>query len=157
MAEFADNNATSAAIGLIPFFANKGFYPRMSFRPDPTIYSSIRARLQAAKAEDITGTILRILEYMRTGTETASKRIAEYINKIRKDVIYKASDLVFLLSRNIKIVRPSKKLDNKILGPFKVIGRKGYSYELQLLSTIKIYNVFYPSLLRKVAEDPLLG
>ena len=67
---------------------------------------------------------------MRTGAETASKRIAEYINKIRKDVIYRAGDLVFLLSRNIKTVRPSKKLDNKILGPFKVIGRKGYSYEL---------------------------
>ena len=67
---------------------------------------------------------------MRTGAETASKRIAEYINKIRKDVIYKASDLVFLLSRNIKIVRLLKKLDNKILGPFEVIGRKGYSYEL---------------------------
>ena len=94
---------------------------------------------------------------MRTGAKTASKRIVEYINKTRKDIIYRAGDLVFLLSRNIKIVRPLKKLDNKILGPFKVIGRKGYSYELQLLSTIKIYNVFYPSLLRKVAEDPLLG
>ena len=125
----------------------------MSFGPDPTIYDSIRARLQAAKAEDITGTILRILEYMRTGAETASKRIAEYINKIRKDVIYRAGDLVFLLSRNIKTIRLLKKLDNKILGPFKVIGRKGHSYELQLPSTIKIHNVFYPNLLRKAAED----
>ena len=157
IAEFADNNATSATTGLTPFFANKGFHPRMSFGPDPTTYDSTRARLQAAKAEDIAGTMSRVLEYMRTGAETASKRMAEHTNKTRKDVIYRAGDLVFLSSRNIKTARPSKKLDDKMLGPFKVIGRKGHSYELQLPATMKIHNVFHPSLLRKAAEDPLLG
>ena len=157
IAEFADNNATSATTGLTPFFANKGFHPRMSFGPDPTTYDSTRARLQAAKAEDIAGTMSRVLEYMRTGAETASKRMAEHTNKTRKDVIYRAGDLVFLSSRNITTARPSKKLDDKMLGPFKVIGRKGHSYELQLPATMKIHNVFHPSLLRKAAEDPLLG
>ena len=39
------------------FFANKGFYPQMTFGPDDTKYETAQERIQAAKAEDITGTI----------------------------------------------------------------------------------------------------
>jgi hypothetical protein len=62
---------------------------------------------------------------------------------------------VFLSSRNINTTRPSKKLDDKMLGPFKVLEAVGTSYRLQLLSTMRIHDVF--SLLRKAANDPLPG
>lgn len=52
--EFADNNAISAFIGVSPFYANKGFNPRMSFGSDTTDYTFTRQRLDAVKAEDIT-------------------------------------------------------------------------------------------------------
>jgi hypothetical protein len=52
--------------------------------------------------------------------------------------------MVFLSSRNIKTTRPSKKLDDKILGPFKVLKAVGAPYR----------DVFHPSLLRKAAEGP---
>jgi hypothetical protein len=42
-------------------------------------------------------------------------------DKKRKEMVYNPGDLVFLFSRNIKIARPLKKLDNKILGPFKIL------------------------------------
>jgi hypothetical protein len=42
-------------------------------------------------------------------------------NKKRKEVVYNPGDLIFLFNRNIKIVRLLKKLDNKILGPFKIL------------------------------------
>jgi hypothetical protein len=68
-------------------------------------------------------------------------------NKKRKKAVYNPGDLIFLFSRNIKIIRPSKKLNNKILGPFKILKVIKTSYRLQLPTTIRIYDVFYPSLL----------
>jgi hypothetical protein len=43
------------------------------------------------------------------------------IDKKRKEIVYNLGDLIFLFSRNIKIVKPLKKLNNKILGPFKIL------------------------------------
>jgi hypothetical protein len=78
-------------------------------------------------------------------------------DKKRKEVVYNPGDLVFLFSRNIKMARPSKKLDDKILGPFKILEAVGTSYRLQLPTTMRIHDVFHPSLLRRAAEDPLPG
>jgi hypothetical protein len=76
-------------------------------------------------------------------------------NKKRKKIIYNLRDLVFLFSRNIKIIRPLKKLNNKILGPFKILKVIKTFYRLQLPTTMRIHDVFYLSLLQRAAEDPL--
>ena len=67
----------SAVTRLSLFFINKGFHPRINFRPDNTtaIYELTQARLQAAKANDITRIISRVLEYIRTRAELAGKTI----------------------------------------------------------------------------------
>jgi hypothetical protein len=65
--------------------------------------------------------------------------------------------MVFLPSGNIKTTRPSKQLDDTMLGPFKVLAAVGASYRLQLPATMHIHDVFHSSLLRKAAEDPLPG
>jgi hypothetical protein len=78
-------------------------------------------------------------------------------NEKRKEVAYIPGDLVFLSSRNIKTTRPSKKVDDRMLGPFKVLKVVGTSHRLQLLTTMRIHDDFHPGLLRKAAEDPLLG
>jgi hypothetical protein len=44
-----------------------------------------------------------------------------------------------------------------MLGPFKVLEVVETSYCLQLPTAMRIHDVFYPSLLRKAAEDPLPG
>ena len=75
-------------------------------------------------------------------------------NKKRKEVTYNPGDMAFLSSRNIKTTRPFKKLDDKMLGPFKVLKAVGASYRLQLPTTIRIHDVFHPSLLRKASEEP---
>ena len=47
---------------------------------------------------------------------------------------YKPGDKVLLDSRNIKTIRPTKKFDNKWLGPFEVDSKVGASiYKLKLL------------------------
>jgi hypothetical protein len=42
-------------------------------------------------------------------------------DKKRKEIIYNPGDLIFLFNYNIKIIKPLKKLNNKILGPFKIL------------------------------------
>jgi len=62
---------------------------------------------------------------------------------------YQPEDLVILSSRNITTKRPSKKLDTKFLGPFKIVEMKGkQAYKLNLPQIYsRIYNVFHVSLL----------
>jgi hypothetical protein len=52
------------------------------------------------------------------------------VNKKRKEMVYNPGDLIFLFSRNIKITRPLKKLNNKILRPFKILEVVKTSYHL---------------------------
>ena len=157
MAEFADNNAQSSATQMTPFFLNKGFHPRMSFDADPTEPTTSRERLQVEKAKDITAHMETALETAKRALQDARDAMIKSANKKRKEVVYNPGDIVFLSSRNIKTTRPSKKLDDKMLGPFKVLEAMGTSYRLQLPITMRIHDVFHPSLLRKAAEDPLPG
>jgi Zn-dependent M16 (insulinase) family peptidase len=43
------------------------------------------------------------------------------INKKRKEIFYNPGNLIFLFNRNIKMARTLKKLNNKILRPFKIL------------------------------------
>jgi hypothetical protein len=78
-----------------------------------------------------------------------------YYNKSKlEESRFRERDLVYLLRRNIKTTRPSDKLDYKKFGLFKVKRNiKNISYELHLPLTIKIYPVFYISLLKPADSD----
>ena len=155
MAEFADNNAVSAGTGMTPFFANKGFHPRMTFGPDDTKYETAQERVQAAKAEDITGTMDNILKLMRENAEKSQATMKRHADRHRREISYEVGDQVFLSSKNIITDRPSKKLEDKMLGPFPIVKKVGTSYELQLPQTMKVHNVFHSNLLRKDPGNPL--
>jgi hypothetical protein len=61
----------------------------------------------------------------------------------------KEGDKAYLLRKNIVTKRLSDKLDHKKLGPFKIAKIKSLvNYCLKLPKTIKIYPVFYVSLLK---------
>ena len=78
-----------------------------------------------------------------------------YYNKLKLEgPRFRKGDLVYLLRRNIKIIRPSNKLNHKKFGPFKVKRNiKDINYELYLLFTIRIYSIFYISLLELADLD----
>jgi Chromo (CHRromatin Organisation MOdifier) domain len=82
-----------------------------------------------------------------------------YANKSRLEgPRLREEDLVYLLRRNIKTIRPSDKLDLKKIGPFKVKRNiRNISFELKLPPTIRIHPIFYLSLLEPAYPDTSEG
>lgn len=89
--------------------------------------------------------------------EDTREAITRQANKHRTEVDFKPGDMVFLSTKNITTIRPSRKLDDKRIGPFKVLDKIGISYRIELPPTIKIYNVFHPCFLTLAATNPLPG
>jgi hypothetical protein len=63
---------------------------------------------------------------------------------------------VWLKAQNIRTERPSRKLDHRRLGPFKITRViSPHAYELELPRSMCIHPVFSVSLLDPAADDPL--
>ena len=91
--------------------------------------------------------------------EFVYERIREYYDKYRLEgPRLEEGDKVFLLIRNLRIKRLSKKLDFKKIGLFKIIKKiLTLNYELALLKTIKLRTkVFYISLLKLILKNAKL-
>ena len=69
--------------------------------------------------------------------------------------------MVWLNARNISTRRPSRKLDHRRLGPFKVIEdtnlKTSYAARLELPDSMRIHPVFHVSLLEHAATNPFPG
>ncbi|KAI1000574.1 hypothetical protein K3495_g7620 [Podosphaera aphanis] len=71
---------------------------------------------------------------------------------------FQIGDYVWLNYRNITSHRPSKKLDFKRGGPFRIIGCAGKcAYKLDLPKSAKVHPVSHVSLLSPTASHPLPG
>jgi hypothetical protein len=95
----------------------------------------------------------------RSALEQAAEDMARfYDNHKGPSPVYKEGDKVWLDAKDITTTRPSKKLDDKRFGPYKV--KKQISpnaYELQLPKSWKIHPVFHTSRLRPFVEDTIPG
>ena len=66
--------------------------------------------------------------------------------------------MVYLAIKNITTKKPSKKLDYKYLEPYKVIKRiSENNYQLNLPPKVRIYPIFYISLLKNVTNVKLIS
>ena len=158
MAEFSSNANTSATTKIAPFLASRGYIPRMGFEPVNLTALSTRERLANAKAKSIAEHMQEVWEFTRAEMARSQEAQVKAANKHRKaSPEYRVGDLVWLSTKNIHTERPSKKLDHKRIGPYRIKELVGSSYRLELPESMRIHDVFHPSLLRLAAEDPLLG
>ncbi len=155
MTKFVDNNAMSLSIEQSAFFLNKSFHSRMSFDLNSTEYEIIQARIEASKAKNIFEQMKWSLALIKQALARVRITMKKQINKHRKKMIYKIDDMMFLDSRNIMIVRSSKKLDDKMLESFKILIKIEHAYWLKLSSTMKIHSKFILNLLQLNSKNSL--
>ncbi len=141
-AEFAYNNCAQSSTGISPFYANYGYNP---VGHNPPAEDNIRNPASRSYVHWMT----QVHDECRKQLERARSRAKQYADRRRIDApAYSEGDLVMLNAKNIKTKRPAKKLDKRMLGPFKVIQVISPSaMRLELPSRWRIHNSFHVSLL----------
>ena len=144
LAEFEYNNRYQETIKTTPFYANHRRNPEHQLMKD-----MIRAK--ETLAEDMEN----LHQTLREEMTTAQIRQKENYDKYRKpDPNLKSGDMMWFLPCNVKTTRPSKKLNYKKMGPFKIIKKVGTSsYKLDLPVSMTIYNTFHISLLEPYEDN----
>jgi transposase InsO family protein len=153
MAEFAANNQTSAATGVSPFFANKGYHPRMNFHsPTPQGPQEMDAEAMAQRMEEL-------FKHLTVEMKVAQDRYETSANKSRTPAPnFQIGDEAFLSAKYIRTTRNARKLDWKWMGPYKVKKVVSpYAYELELPVSMELHPVFHVSRLELAPSDPLPG
>ncbi|RAL63904.1 hypothetical protein DID88_003092 [Monilinia fructigena] len=153
-AEFAYNNSTTTSTGLTPFYANYGFHPAAH---NPTVDPPRNPGSQV-----YSHWMTQVHEEAKEHLEKSRERMKAWADKRRmKAPEYEAGQLVMLNAKNIKTKRPAKKLDKRMLGPFKI--QKVISptaVRLTLPKGWRIHNSFHVSLIEpyragnQVPPDP---
>lgn len=136
LAEFCYNNRIHASTRQTPFMLNNGRHPRMGTEP-----------LRDSKMESVDAFVKKMQkarEEAKSALEKAADDMARFYDRKRGTAPkYKVGDMVWLDARDIKTDRPSKKLDDKRFGPYKITKVVGpNSYELKLPASMKIHPVF---------------
>jgi Chromo (CHRromatin Organisation MOdifier) domain len=123
-----------------PFFANYGFHPRFLTEFIPT---------DVPAADEFASHLHEVHERLVENVKRSQDFQSRHYDSKHKPVEFQTGDLVWLNASHITTSRPSKKLDWKQLGPFKVIKRIGLqAYKLELPITMRhIHDVFHVSLL----------
>jgi hypothetical protein len=154
-AEFACNNAVNSSTSLSPFRLNYGF--------DPSVPSSM-----FKPSSDTVPAVSEFMESMSNLVRTASDSLVQakarqeaYANKSRRQLTFSVGDQVLLSAANItlasQVARPSRKLQARFLGPFRVVDIiSPVAYRLDLPDSLKVHPVFHVSLLRPYIDPAVI-
>src|SRR6516164_9145336 len=124
MAEFSYNNRVHTTTRVTPFYANYGFHPRMGFEP--------RREGRVEEVNDFTKQMMKVHEEVQAAMTRAQNAMKRHADRNRGETpIYKIRDKVMISSHNYNINRPSRKLAEKLMGPFEIV-------ELYLPNAIKV-------------------
>ncbi|QRW08587.1 Retrotransposable element Tf2 protein [Ceratobasidium sp. AG-Ba] len=139
IAEFCHNNQVNSATGKTAFETIYGLHPR---------WDLVDLEVNAPNAADMADSMQEIWDEAIASMEFYRSKESDPKRE------YKVGDKVWLVGQNITTRRPSKKLDNKKLGPF-VISEKisSHVYRLELPKTMRTHNVFHINLLAPFTED----
>ena len=156
LAEFSYNNAVHASTKYSPFEANYGYHPQ-----DPSTIPLPSSSMVPAASQHLER-LSHIQKDLATNIEKAQASHAKYYNRKIKEItgsidqqpVFKVGDMVFLNRKNIKTHRPALKLDNRMLGPFKIIEAtpSPLAFKLDLPPTMAVHPAFHVSLLEPLCS-----
>jgi len=100
-----------------------------------------------------------IHEVAQTEMQYAQPREAEWADAHTTPApVFQPGDLVWVDGRNWRTTRPSRKLENKHHGTYRVVRTIGtHAYELDIPATIQKHRTIPVSLLHAAADDPFPG
>jgi len=169
MAEFVANNTVSASTGVTPFFATRGTHPRMTdvdIATMPAVAKAGPRRVDELAAQEFALEMSKLHRHLRQEVARAQLTQSEAANRLRRvHPQYKVGDEVYVSTRNWSTTRPTKKLDYRFAGPYRILTRIGnddaVTYKLDLPDNLGLRNrdnAFHASLLQPAAsaDDPPL-
>jgi len=113
VAQFAYNATPQEGLGTSPFKANYGYEPKTSMTPR-------QAKKRSEIAEKRLETLMNLHADLYESAKLVQERMKKYYDSKRSEgPDLKEGDQAWLLHKNFKSRRPSKKLDHVKLGPFK--------------------------------------
>src|SRR5258707_8373130 len=118
MAKFTYNNTMNATTGVSPFFANKGYH--LEFTADPQVETS------SAKVQAFVADLERVQVELKENIAQAQERYQKNADKHRTEAPeLKIGNQAYVKAKFFRTRQPSKKLLEKNLGPYDVIGKPG--------------------------------
>ena len=151
MAEFAYNNSASTTTKLSPFYAARGYHPKMTFE--------VGTETNVPKAEEMVSHLHWVQEELKAAMRLSQEQMTQYYNRGReKEPKLKVGQKVWLDAQNITTTAPSLTLADQQLGPCKVEEVvSDVDYQLKLPDQIQIHPVFHISLLHPHKESMIPG
>ena len=148
LTEFAYNNALSATTGVSPFFANKRYYLNITVHPKHNIASSWAYNF-AVDLDELQSTL-------KAEISAAQQRYQKYTDARRSPTPdFKVGDKVFVKAQFFWTTRPSKKLSEKYLRPYKIISQPSILLFTLCLpeSMCSVHPVFHVSMLEPATSN----
>lgn len=142
LAEFCYNDRIHSSTGYSPFYLNYGQHPRKDTVP--------RSTTLVEGAEDFISRMKRLREDATSALLKAANTMKRFYDRRHTpSPDYKPGDLVYLDATHLRSDRPSKRLDDRRFGPFKVIEKVGTRAFRLILppSWSRIHPVFHTALL----------
>jgi transposase InsO family protein len=146
LAEFTYNNSVHESTGLPPFKVLYGFLPELGMN----VGDDAPKGRAASTAEERIKTLHMEREELADRLRRASASQKKYYDKRHTKMEYKVGDLVMLATKNLRQMRPNRKLSDRYLGPFEVVeivGNHKQAYRIKLGPEHKFHDVFHVSLL----------
>src|SRR5258708_8693829 len=115
LAEFTYNNAASATTGISPFFVNKGYHPRLS--------TNLLAPSSSSEAQRYVADLDQLHSQLKASIAEAQEHYQKAADhQWIPSPAFRIGDRVYVKAKFFCTTRPSRKLAEKNLGPFTIIG-----------------------------------